>query len=148
MRIKTKYHNEVEINQMDIWYFNKGIPGFPEEKNFIILSLPDNQVFSILQSVSTPEIAFVITNPFLFYKTYEFTIEDFVKEHLELENEKDVQVYIILTVHDPFEKTTANLQAPLILNTRNHKGKQLILNDSIYKTKHPLLQTDLVKVEG
>lgn len=145
MKINTKYHGEVEIKDEDIWHFANGIPGFPEEKEFIILALPDNDVFSILQSVQTVGIGFVISNPFTFFKNYEFTIDDQILEQLKLKKEEDVQVSVILTVQDPFEKTTANLQAPIIFNVNNKEAKQMILNDPNYFTKYPLFEQKGVK---
>ncbi|MBT2685453.1 flagellar assembly protein FliW [Bacillus sp. ISL-37] len=138
MKINTKYHGEVEVE--DILTFEKGIPGFVEEKQFALLPLSDDESYVVLQSVSTPGLAFVLTNPFHFKKEYDFQLEDATVEELNLESEKDVAVYSILTVQDPFEKTTANLQAPIIINQRNRKAKQVILHNEQYKTKHPIFK--------
>lgn len=145
MNIETKYQGTVEIAGQDIWTFDSGIPGFPEEKQFVILPLPDNDIYAILQSVKTPGLGFVVANPFTFFQDYRFEIDDATVEQLELKEEVDTLVYSILTIQDPFEKTTANLQAPLVLNVKNHKGKQLILNDEKYKTKHLILPTRVEK---
>jgi flagellar assembly factor FliW len=140
MPIKTKYHDEIEINKEKILHFEKGIPGFLGEKEFIILPLSDDNTFSVMQSVTTPYVAFVVVSPFTYFQNYEFKLEDAVVEELELKTEKDILVYTLLSVADPFEKTTANLQAPIIINSSNHKAKQVILNDGNYKIKHPLFQ--------
>jgi flagellar assembly factor FliW len=140
MKIATKYHREVEINANEILTFEKGIPGFPEEKKFILLPLSDDNTFNVLQSVSTSELAFVLSNPFNFFREYDFKLEDSVVEDLELESAKDVMVYSILTVQDPFEKTTANLQAPVIINSKNRKAKQVILHNEQFSTKHPIFE--------
>jgi flagellar assembly factor FliW len=138
--IQTKYHGEIEINNEEILHFEKGIPGFLDEKEFVILPLSDDQTFSIMQSVNTPYVAFVISSPFNFFKDYEFKLEDGVQEELGIKAEKDVLVFSILSVGDPFEKTTANLQAPVIINSLNHQAKQVILNDQRYNTKHFIIQ--------
>lgn len=140
MNIDTKYHGSLEINSNEILNFEKGIPGFLEEKKFILLPLSDDEIFAVLQSVTTSEIAFVLTSPFNFFKDYDFKLEDQVIEELELESEKDVLVYSILTVQDPFEKTTANLQAPVIINAKNQKAKQVILHNEQFNTKHPIFE--------
>lgn len=149
MRLSTKYHDEVEIKESEILQFEKGIPGFHEEKKFIILPLNEDGSFSVLQSVETAGSAFIIASPFAFFKDYDFQLEDSVVEELELETEKDVVVYAILTVEEPFEKTTANLQAPVIINKSNNKAKQVILIDEMYKTKHNLFEnSNLHNVKG
>lgn len=138
MKINTKYHGEVEVEE--ILTFEKGIPGFVDEKQFALLPLSDDESYFVLQSVSTSELAFVLTNPFHFMKEYDFQLEDATVEELGLESEKDVAVYSILTVQDPFERTTANLQAPIIINLKNRKAKQVILHNEQYKTKHPIFE--------
>jgi len=139
MEIKTKYHGVVQINDHEVINFVKGIPGFPNEENFTILSLEEDGVFSILQSVVTPELAFVIVNPFHYFTDYDFHIEDQVVKALSIKSPEEVQVFTILTVQEPFEKTTANLQAPLIINKNNRMGKQVVLNNEKYTTRHKIL---------
>lgn len=147
MKLQTKYHGEIEWDQDLKWAFENGIPGFPEEKEFIILPLPENEIFMIMQSLKSPDIAFVLTSPFNFFTDYEFELDIQTIESLEIETEKDVQVMVILTVHDPFSKTTANLQAPIIINLKNNKSKQIILNEKKYRTKHLLLSEKYKKVK-
>lgn len=140
MNIDTKYHGSFEIKSNEILTFEKGIPGFLEEKKFILLPLSDDGTYSVLQSVTTSEIAFVLTSPFIFFKAYDFKLEEQVIEELRLESEKDVVVYTILTVQDPFIQTTANLQAPVIINAKNKKAKQVILHNELFNTKHPIFE--------
>ena len=63
MKLSTKYHNEVEVTETEVLQFEKGIPGFPDEKKFVILPLNEDGSFSVMQSVETPGLAFVIANP-------------------------------------------------------------------------------------
>ncbi|MGM0843782.1 MAG: flagellar assembly protein FliW [Bacillota bacterium] len=136
MKIFTKYHGEIDISQDDIWTFEGGIPGFLDEKQYVLLPLPQVDGFSVLQSIKTQELGFVVSDPFQFFDDYDFTLSNSTLERLDLKEEKNVKVLSILTVRDPITDTTANLQAPLILNTENQKGKQVILNETGYKTKH------------
>src|SRR5690606_19606024 len=84
-------------------------------------------------------------NPFHFFPDYSFDLDDASIAQLELEDEKDVLVYAILTIQDPFDKTTANLQAPIVMNRRNRRAKQVILHDGPYTTKHLLLRQPVAK---
>lgn len=145
MKIDTKYHGSLEVNLNEVLSFEKGIPGFLDEKKFIILPLSDDELFCVLQSMSTSELAFIISNPFNFFKEYDFNLEKQIAEDLSLESENDVVVYTILTVQDPFQDTTANLQAPLVVNSKNRKAKQVILHNEQFKTKHPIFQKTKVK---
>ncbi|MGI8385393.1 flagellar assembly protein FliW [Robertmurraya sp. P23] len=139
MEFQTKYQGVVELQLEDIIHFNSGIPGFPEEGEFIILPLEEG-TFYILQSVKTPSLAFVMVNPFTYFPDYDFTVEDQTVEALKIASPDDVIVYSILTVQDPFEKTTANLQAPIIINSKNKMGKQIVLNHDGYTTRHNIME--------
>ncbi|MED4534092.1 flagellar assembly protein FliW [Metabacillus fastidiosus] len=144
MMIQTKYHGEISIEESEILKFEQGIPGFNDEKDFILIPLEQGSPFLILQSMQTVELGFVVVNPFQFTADYEFDLSESDKEILEIKSEKDVEVYTILTVKERFEETTANLQAPLIVNSKKNKAKQIILNDQKYPIKHHLFaQTQL-----
>ena len=140
MKIATKYHGEKEIQEKEVITFPQAIPGFPEEKEFALLPLDEEGQFIVLQSLGNKQLAFVLSNPFTFFKEYDFTLEDHIVKLLELESEENIQVLSILTVQDPFEKTTANLQAPIIINSKKNIAKQVILNEPNYHTKHPLFE--------
>ena len=45
MKILTKFHGEIEINEPDIFTFESGIPGFLDEKKFTLLSLDETPFF-------------------------------------------------------------------------------------------------------
>ncbi|PLT35706.1 flagellar assembly protein FliW [Bacillus sp. V5-8f] len=141
MKLFTKYHGETEVEENKIITFEKGLPGFGEETSFTILPLAEEADLFILQSTQTPGLAFVISTPFSFFKEYDFTLDDATVEQLQLESTEQVQVFSILTVQDPFEKTTANLQAPIVISSVKRLAKQVILNHPDYKTKHPLFVT-------
>jgi flagellar assembly factor FliW len=71
------------------------------------------------------------------FPKYEFDLPEV--EKLEIESEKDVATFTILTVREPFQETTANLQAPLIINQTKKLGRQVILNNPTYQTNHKIL---------
>lgn len=138
MKLKTKYLGEVEIDEKKTLEFPSGLPGFPDEKNFILLELPNNTAFQLLQSTETSNLAFVITNPYLFYKNYELKLEDELLELLKIKEAKEVAVYVIVTIHNPFSESTINLRAPVIINTKDLFGKQYILKESPYSSRASL----------
>jgi flagellar assembly factor FliW len=145
MKINTKYHGAVEIDEKEILHFEKGIPGFFEEKKFIMIPLSDDDTFFVMQSIKKMELAFVVSSPFSFFREYDFKLENSVVEELELDSEKDISVFSILTVQDPFGKTTANLQAPVVINLKNRKAKQVILYNEMFSTKHSIFEKTEVK---
>ncbi|MED5049417.1 flagellar assembly protein FliW [Bacillus siamensis] len=136
MIIKTKYHGEIRIDEGQIISFENGLPGFNEETQFVVLPLSEDSPFLALQSVKQEHIAFIVASPFIFFKGYEFDIDQSTLELLHIEDIEDVEVMAILTLEEPFENTTANLKAPIIVNKKEMKAKQIILHDASYETKH------------
>ncbi|MFA9558925.1 flagellar assembly protein FliW [Evansella sp. AB-rgal1] len=139
MKIETKYSGETEINPSNIIHFEQGVPSFEEEKQFVLLPFSEEpSPFYILQSTITPGLAFMVMTPFQFFPKYEAKLADNVIEQLEIDNEEDVALFVILTLRDELVDSTANLRGPIVINSKKQKGKQIVLNESSYETKHPL----------
>ena len=147
MKILTKFHGELEIKDTDIFTFESGIPGFLDIKKYTLLSL-DETPFFVLQSTTTKDVAFIIMNPFDVFPTYEIDLSQDVLDELHIQTEEDVTVFVILTVREPFEDSTANLQAPVILNTDNKLGKQYIMKTDQYTTRHSFIQPPVARKTG
>lgn len=125
---------------MDI-IFKKGIPGFDSLREFIITDLEDNKKFKVLQSKES-EISFVMTDPFEIYDNYEINLNNEIIKELEIKNPEDVLILSIITLGKTLETSTMNLKAPLVINIKNNLGKQYIMQNSKYETKHPLIRRD------
>jgi len=138
MKINTKFFGEVEINEENIIEFPNGIPGFEQENRFVLLDINEQGTYHSLQSVDNAEIALVVTNPYIFFNDYEFDIDQNTINLLNINSKEDVMVFSVLTLKDPFKQTTANLQAPIVLNLKKNLAKQLILHDTTYQTKQPI----------
>ncbi|QTN00393.1 flagellar assembly protein FliW [Sediminibacillus dalangtanensis] len=139
MKIQTKYIGSVEVDQNETIEFPQGIPGFNAEREFILLDFPENPVFQIMQSVENQQLAFIVTNPFHFRSDYDIDLDRSLVETLEIQQEGDVVILSILSLKDPFEKSTMNLQAPIVVNMTKRKGKQFITNKKDYSTREPLI---------
>ena len=141
MRINTKFLGEVEIKQSEIISFNQGLPGFPEYKQFILLSLDADLPLALLQSTEEATIGFVVAFPFAFKQDYVFDLSEEDKEDLNIEKEEEVLTYSIVTLQETFVDSTINLLAPVIINTNKKLGKQIVLQDSkAYPIRFPIKQ--------
>lgn len=147
MNILTKYHGEIQIDEAEIIHFPHGIPSFLDEKQFYILPFSDDDLFYILQSVQTAGLAFIIVSPFEFFSDYVVKLSDQVIEALKIEKQEDLAIFSILTIREPFSNSTANLQGPIVINTVSKLGKQAILSDSPYQTKHLLTDKKALTVK-
>ncbi|UJL45342.1 flagellar assembly protein FliW [Virgibacillus sp. NKC19-16] len=148
MHIHTKYLGEMEIEDQKVIHFSAGLPGFIEESEFVLLDLPDNPIFQVLQSIRNVNTAFIVTDPYHFYQDYSFELEDSLLDSLHIQSEKDVIVLTIVTLKDPLHTSTLNLKAPVIINPASKKGKQYIINRDEIPAQAPIVPDDFVKVEG
>lgn len=135
MNIETKFLGEVTIDEATILTFEEGIPGFPEEKQFVLLPIEADVPLASFQSVHTADIGFLVAYPFAFKSDYAFDLSDADREQLQLEAENDALVYGIVTLKESFQNSTINLLAPVVINKLKKVGKQIILQDN---EKHPL----------
>lgn len=122
--------------------FDKGLLGLEEFKSYKIEDVEDNEFFKVLRSVDDKEIGLVITSPFLVDENYEVEIPKDTVKSLKIENEKDVELYTTVTLNSDMSKTTTNLRAPIIINTKTKLGEQIILVNEKYKIKHPIAGSD------
>lgn len=121
MKIYTKFFGEIIIDDNDIITFNSGIPGFEEYKKFIILDLESKSTLKCLQSTESKDVCLVIINPWDYFNDYQIELSDDEVDCLEIEKEEDVLVYNVLTIRQ--DKITANLLAPIVINSLKKKGK-------------------------
>ncbi|MFZ7131507.1 MAG: flagellar assembly protein FliW [Eubacteriales bacterium] len=145
MHILTKYLGEIEIYDRDIIHFNMGLMGFEDCKEFILLDLPENPHFKILQDIHEAYIGFLLIRPWDFFEDYDIEIPDKDLLKILIQNKEELAIYNIVTLGTSFYDSTINLIAPVVINTKEKLGQQFIINDCNYTTKHPL---PLVKQGG
>lgn len=138
MNIQTAYFGEVDIEQSNIITFEHGIPGFEEEKQFILMPLSEESVFEVLQSVQTKEIAFMTTPPASIVLNYHFDLDEATIQALDIKSEEEVHVYVIMSLKESFSGSTVNLKAPIVINATNNKAKQVILSNEEYIIRQPI----------
>ena len=95
-------------------------------------------MFQVLQSTTTADIAFIVANPYTLVEDYSFEVDEPTIDLLDIEKEEDVFVLGVLSLKEPFETSTINLQAPLIFQSNTKKAKQMILNDNTFSLRHPI----------
>lgn len=138
-KVNTLRFGEIEVEEDKIVHFEHGIPAFDEEHEFLIIPYDEESPYVFLQSLNTPDLAFLMTMPFVFFPDYEFEIDDETQARLGITKQEDMLVYTLLTIPGGrVQDMTANLMAPVLINTQNMQAIQLVLDKSRYMTKHRL----------
>lgn len=139
MKISTKFFGELEVQDRDIVNFPEGIPGFRDMHKFALIHETDTD-FSYLQSVDNEYVCFIMVPPAVLVGNYDVEISDECVEKLELEKAEDASLFAILTIPENIKNMTANLKAPIIINRKNGKGKQEILDDDRYPIRYRVIK--------
>lgn len=126
----------MDINEGDIITFPKGILGFEELKQYILLNLDTESPFGYLQSIEDPDLTFVVVDPVAIWPDYQVEVPSQEIAELEIESPDDVAVLSIVTIPADPKQMTANLQGPVLVNIKNRKGKQVVLSGDGYTTRH------------
>ncbi len=117
--------------------------GFPRSRRYCVLPVPEDEEpspFRWLQSLDQPELAFVVINPFEFFPEYDIELPTPDQRELEIETAEECAILAIVTIpQDNPQGLTANLVAPLVVNSRTGAARQIVLYESGYLTRHPLL---------
>lgn len=140
LKVKTTRFNEIEVQESDVIELPNGLIGFPELKRYVLLDHDKDSPFKWLQSLDDGAIAFVLINPLLFKPDYLVEVTEAEVSDLGLGTEEDAVISVIITMPSNPQNMTANLKAPLIFNLKNRKGKQIILNNSAFTTRHNIME--------
>ena len=144
MLIETTRFGPIEVDETKLMTFPDGLLGFPRHRRFALIQTAPDPAFFWMQAVDDPNLAFVVCDPLLFVPDYQVTIRKDDVAGLELRDLRDCQVLVI--VNKVSGQLTANLLGPLVIGARSLQGKQLVLSDKRYGTRHPLLATGAAQV--
>ena len=142
MKIKTTRFGIITIEEKIIT-MPFGMLGFSDEKRFVILQHKEDSPFFWYQSVDDPMLAFVIMSPFLFKPDYSVNLENVLKEMSWNEEEKqnNLELYVVVNIPKGApDKMTANLIGPILINNKIHQAVQMVISDSPYTHKFPLVR--------
>jgi flagellar assembly factor FliW len=140
IKVKTSRFGDIEVDEKDVITLPAGLIGFPELKQYVLLDHDSDSPFKWLQSTDDGAIAFVLINPLLFKPDYVVEVTEAEVSDLKLEAEEDAVISVIITMPSNPQNMTANLKAPLVFNLKNRFGKQIILNNSSYTTRHNIME--------
>ncbi len=134
MKAKTRIFGEIDIADDKIIKLEKGIIGFPDLKNFTLIfeeAEEKNTALMWLQSMDEPQFALPVISPNDILPEYNPIINDSLLGELGDLSEENTCCYITIKVPKDITKMTVNLKAPIIINTDNLKGAQLIVEDDL-----------------
>ncbi len=138
--IQTERFGELSVPETDVLHFPEGILGFGDRKEFVLVQEAAYAPFLWLQSVDDPHLSFVVVDPLTFVPDYKVEVKPAEVKSLDLDDIEKARVLVIVVVRDDPDQITANLQGPLIVNPEKSVGKQIVLLNDRYHTRHYILR--------
>jgi flagellar assembly factor FliW len=139
MEIDTKPFGTIEIDEDKIVTLKEGLLGFENRERFVIIGREEEQPFEWLQSVEDGSLAFVVCQANTILPNYQLSILREDLDDIDANSEEDITVYLIVVVPDDPDEMTVNLKGPIVINSENYVGKQIINQVDEYGVRHRLL---------
>ena len=147
-----------------IYYFTQGIPGFEDNREFRLVEEEDVPLAQLI-SVEDAGIGFILMRPGVLFPDYSVEVDTQNEAVLKLKpamkettgssvltdtkHKAQAEVWAIVTLNQQdMTKTTMNLRAPILLNTEQKLGVQLILSDDRYLARQPIALDKPLVQEG
>jgi flagellar assembly factor FliW len=136
--IETARFGEVTFAETDVFEFPWGLPGFADQRRFLALSLAEQPNFVWLQSVDDPKLALPAADPWQIFPDYEPRMPAYATEALQLNSAEDFTILCVIVVTKEAEEMTMNLMAPVVINLKTRRGRQVMLENSSYSVRTPV----------
>ena len=143
MEIQSTRFGRLQIDEERVITFAGGLLGFPEHTRFALIQTSDENYFIWLQSVDDADLAFVVTDPSIFFKDYEVPLREETTQEIQLTDNSYAQLFVIC--NKVGEWLTGNLLGPIVVNATNRLAQQVVLTEKKWTTRQPLikLQTEV-----
>lgn len=141
MLIKTKYFGDIDLEESKIITLENGLMGYEEYKQFTILYDIEDEgvpIISWLQSIEEPGLALPVMPPTHIKENYNPIVDDDLLTPLGELTEDNLILLLTVTVPAEPKDATANLKAPIIINSDTRKGCQLISENPEYIIKYKI----------
>ena len=115
----------LEVRASEVITFPKGLVGLEHLSQFVLVE--DERVVPCrwLQSLEEPALAFLVVDPGLVHPAYDPDLPAGER-------------WVIITLRQQPEASTANLLAPVVIDPQSRTGQQLVLHESGFSLRHPI----------
>lgn len=117
------------IDPEKVIHFPRGLAGFEEEHDFILLQLQPDAPLLILQSIKRPEVGLLVADPFSFLESYPIALGEAEKELLKLNKTEEGALLVTVSIPDGKpQDAMLNLAGPIVINYQTRIGLQIPQN--------------------
>jgi flagellar assembly factor FliW len=138
LQIETSRFGTITVEEGQVLRLPEGIIGFPEWTRFILLDHREGSPFRWFQSVENHDLAFVLMNPLELVSDYDIDLSPEDSRLLQVDQPAaEIQALVVVNISKQSPREiTANLMAPVVINSEKKIGKQVILYQTDYSVRH------------
>jgi flagellar assembly factor FliW len=118
--------------------FPWGLPGFPNLTRWLPLNLESQPTFVWLQSLDDLSVALPAIDPWMVFESYEPKMPAYAFTSLDVKDASDFATLCVVVVTANAAEMTINLAAPVIVNLRTRKARQVVLDGTNYSPREPM----------
>lgn len=122
-----------------IIHLDEGLIGFSGFKDFVLIETEEIKPFRLLKSADSDEVGFVVLDPRFRIAEYYNQIPTREWDAIGVQNAANRLAFVIVNIGSNAREITANFQAPLLVNFEKMTAQQVILTDSGFCIRMPLL---------
>ncbi|MHB1310472.1 MAG: flagellar assembly protein FliW [Gemmatimonadaceae bacterium] len=137
IEVRSELFGPLQVTDDQVLQFKDGIVGFAECTQWILIA-GERPGTAWLQSIDVAALAFLLIDPFIFFDGFSVDISPLDVRRLRAIDATQLAVFAIVTF--PAARTdvsTANLQGPIVINTTQRCGAQIVLGDGPWEVRHP-----------
>lgn len=138
MKINTTRFGKVEVFDSDLVEFTEGLIGMEDCLQWVLLADAENSALGWLQSINRADLALAVVSPRRFVADYRARVARRDLHGLAIETAHDAQVLVIVGKDE--RGLTVNLKAPLVINAKTRRGRQVMTMDD-HSMRYPLAAT-------
>lgn len=134
---KTARFGEITVEPADLISFPQGMIGFPNNPDYVLIQHQPDSPFYWMQSLSIPELAFLVVPPNVFVPDYAPEVNLAAVEEIGISEETPHIVYTVVNIpRGKPDEMTLNLAGPIVIQPETRRAKQLVLEESKYSLRH------------
>lgn len=139
MQLQSCVQREKRNNE-NVIRFEEGIPGFFEQKEYVLIQDEDVPSVMYLQSATSETPSFVVIDPFAFVSGYAPDISSADLEYFGVQSAQELRLLAIAVLSKDILDSVVNLRSPIAIHPKTRRAKQVFIENSEYPLRHRLFQ--------
>lgn len=135
--VETRF-GTFEVRSEDVVTFPRGLPGFEQCRQFVLLSHATLAPLRCLYAIDGTRASFLAVDPRAVAADCQYVLPAEAHERVGAREDTPLVWLALVTLSDDDEMPTANLRAPIVINPSSMLGCQFVIDDDRYPVRHEL----------